>query len=143
MKRIYLVVLGFFFTLFNLQAQCKSFVKKTCMPALSPFVTNGQINTAVFAPGDHAEMPISFYGGQTYRIIVCSQEILGKINFKLKDASGKVIFNNAEHEFKNQWDFKAENTQQVKLELEVPNEKTENGLMHTGCVSIIIGFKKS
>jgi hypothetical protein len=143
MKRTLLFLLAYLFTLNFISAQCRAFIKKSCLPGLAPYSTNGQINTAVFAPGDHAEMPLTFKSEQNYRVIVCSQEILGKVIFKLKDLNGKVLFNNAEHEFKNTWDFKVEGTQQYKLEIEVPNEKTENGLMHTACVSIIIGYKKN
>ncbi len=123
--------------------QCKNFVKKSCLPLLHPFTTNGQINNAVFAPGDHAEMPLTFSEGFTYRVIVCGQEILGKINFKILNNENVVVFDNTDHEFVNLWDFKITNTQQVKLIINVPEEKAENGIMHTGCVSIILGFKKN
>ena len=124
-------------------AQCKAFVKRSCLPLLPPFTTNGQINNAVFAPGDHAEMPLTFSDGFTYRVIVCSQEILGKINFKIMNNENQVVFDNADHDYVNLWDFKITSTQQVKLVINVPEEKTHNEIMHTGCVSIILGFKKN
>jgi hypothetical protein len=130
---------------FSANAQCKSFVKKKCLPALSPYTTNGQINTAQFASGDHAEIPLSFFENTSYRIIVCNQEILGKVIFKVMDATKQVIFDSEQQGDVSQWDFKSVSNQTLTLYVEVPAEKAGNHteMMHTGCVSVIIGFKKS
>ena len=126
-------------------AQCKNFVKKKCLPSLAPYVTNGQISTANFAPGDHAEIPISFFENTDYRIIVCGQEVLGKITYKLLDANKNVVFDNSKFDYTNTWDFSSSSNQSLTLVVEVPSDKADNHsqLMHTGCVSVIIGFKKS
>ncbi|MFN5182211.1 MAG: hypothetical protein ACK5D5_04205 [Bacteroidota bacterium] len=145
MNKTNLFFVAFFILVSNLAvAQCKSFVKKKCLPTLAPYVTNGQINTANFSPGDHAEIPVSFFENTEYRIIVCGQEILGKINYKLLDANKNVVFDNAQHEFANSWDFSSVSNQSFTLVVEVPSDKSDNHsqMMHSGCVSVIIGFKK-
>lgn len=146
MKRI-LTVLLFWAALtpFAGTAQCKNFTKKKCMPSLSPYVTNGQINTAMFVPGDKAEIPLSFFENTSYRIIVCNQEIIGNIVFKVLDANKNVLFDNKGVGYVSSWDFKSVSNQSLTLYVEIPPEdgKNPNNLVHQGCVSIIVGFKKS
>ena len=61
----------------NSFSQCKGFVKKQ-IPKLAPFIHNGQINSSVLLSGDHAELTLTFYSGQNYRILVSNQETLGR-----------------------------------------------------------------
>jgi hypothetical protein len=127
----------------NSYSQCKGFVKKTCMPKLAPFIFNGQMNTTTLLAGDNAEVGLTFYAGQTYRIIICAQEVLGTVHFKLKDATGKVVFDNAAHDDTDFWDFKAETTQQLTVEVNVPKTDATNKIVPSGCVSVLVGFKQS
>ena len=145
MKNRYFILSVLSVMLFSFShAQCKNFVKKKCLPSLAPYVTNGQISTATFAPGDHAEIPLSFFENTNYRIIVCGQEILGKVNYKLIDANKNIVFDNAQFEYTNSWDFSSASNQSLTLVVEVPSDKSDNHsqMMHTGCVSVIVGFKK-
>lgn len=142
-KIFFFTVLTALFTL-SADAQCRSFVKKKCLPSLAPYTTNGQINTAQFATGDQADIPLSFFENTSYKIIVCSQEVLGNVNFKILDAKQNVLFDNADKDFVNHFEFKSSSNQTLTLHVEVPDEKKDNlsQMMHTGCVSVIIGFKK-
>src|SRR5438067_1059251 len=72
-------------------AQCKGFVKKQ-IPKLAPFIHNGQVNSSVLLSGDQAELTLTFYSGQTYRILVSNQEVLGDVYFVMKDAEKKQLF---------------------------------------------------
>ena len=63
---------------------------------LSPFIHNGQINSSVLLAGDHAELTLTFYSGQTYRILVSSQDVLGDVFFLMKDASKGQLFSSKE-----------------------------------------------
>jgi hypothetical protein len=141
--QVLLVVIAIL-TSIGARAQCKSFTKKKCMPALAPYTTNGQINTATFSAGDHAEIPLSFFENTSYRVIVCNQEILGKITFKVLDGNKNVLFDNAGVDFVNSWDFKSMSNQSLTLYIEVPEGGSDNHsqMMHSGCVSVIVGFKK-
>lgn len=124
------------------QAQCKSFTKKTCLPNLEPYVYNGQLNSAVLSEGDVAELLLTFYGGQDYRINICSREILGKIQFQVYDTDKNLLFDNTSNELTNVWDFKSNSTQQLIVRVTVPEEKNRSGMVQSGCVSILVGFKE-
>jgi hypothetical protein len=127
---------------FALQAQCKGFVKKTCLPKLKPYTINGQVSSAVMSAGESADLQMTFYSGQEYRIIVCSQEVLGKVGFKVLDSGKNEIFNSNENDDPSTWDFKVKSTQQLIIEIVVPALSSPNSLVPTGCVSVLVGFKK-
>lgn len=123
----------------SLVAQCKSFTKNECKPKLSPYIYNGQLNSAVLNEGDIAELMLTFYSNQDYRIVVCSAEELGNVKFRLVDAQGQEIFSNTDHEMIDHWDFHTNSTQQLTVEVSVL-ESDEETLSKSGCVSILIGF---
>ena len=134
---------GFLFLSVNYaNAQCKNFTLKKCMPGLAPFLHNGQLNSTTLSPGESAEMQMTFYSGQEYRILVCGQEILGKVGFKITDMNKKSLFDSREHDHAPYWDFKMESTQQIIIEVIVPSSKSENDLEQSACVSMLIGYKK-
>lgn len=123
-------------------SQCKGFTKKNCLPQLEPYVYNGQLNSAVLNEGDVAELLLTFYGGQDYRIYICSQEVLGQVEFKLLDTDRNTIFDNTEQEKIDHWDFSANSTQQLIVQVKVPDNTAANEIVNSGCVSILIGFKE-
>ena len=122
-------------------AQCKGFVKKQ-IPKLSPFIHNGQVNSSVLLSGDEAELTLTFYSGQTYRILVSAQEVLGGVYFVMKDAGKAQLFSSKGQEKLGYWDFSVESTQQITVQVIVPNVDTPSGLVPSGCVSILVGFKQ-
>jgi hypothetical protein len=124
-------------------SQCKGFTKKQCLPVLEPYLYNGQLNSAILNEGDVAELLLTFYGGQDYRILVCSQDMLGNVEFKLFDTERNPIFSNKEHGLVNVWDFSANSTQQLIVQVKVPSAETKTDIVNSGCVSILIGFKEN
>ena len=122
-------------------AQCKGFVKKQ-IPRLSPFIHNGQINSSVLLSGDHAELTLTFYAGQTYRIMVATQEELGKTYFVMRDANKTQLFSSKDQGKLDHWDFTAESTQQFTVEVVIPDNEASSGLVPSGCVSVLVGFKQ-
>ena|SRR5690349_16148267 len=122
-------------------AQCKGFVKKQ-IPKLAPFIHNGQVNSSVLLSGDHAELTLTFYSGQTYRILVSSQDALGDVYFIMRDANKTQLFSSKEQGKFYYRDFTVESTQQMTVEIMVPNVDTPSGLVPSGCVSILVGFKQ-
>ncbi|MCC7301036.1 MAG: hypothetical protein IT233_00185 [Bacteroidia bacterium] len=123
------------------QSQCKGFVKKSALPKLSPFISNGQSNNTTMRPGDNAEIIMNFFSGQDYRIVVTGQPILGTVQFKVKDMTGNVLYNSAEHDDADFFDFRVNNTQQLKVEVIIPPYTGDNQIIPTGCVAILVGFK--
>jgi len=123
-------------------AQCKGFTKKECLPQLKPYVYNGQLNSAVLNEGDVAELLLTFYSGQDYRIFVCSQEMLGNVEFKLLDTDKNTLFYNKDHDYVKFWDFKSNSTQQLIVQVCIPQSEVKSEIVQSGCVSILAGFKE-
>ncbi|HKL03478.1 MAG TPA: hypothetical protein VJ911_07365, partial [Cryomorphaceae bacterium] len=55
--------------------QCRNFVKKNCGTAMNGYVPAENFNAAKLLPGDIAEVRMTFYGGEDYRILVCGAPI--------------------------------------------------------------------
>lgn len=123
-------------------AQCSAFIKKKCMPKISPFTHNGQMNSTTLSSGQTTELNLTFYAGQAYRILVCTEEILGDVTFQVMDMSRKVVFDSKDNNFPDFWDFKVKNTQQFIIHVDVPKSNSPSSVLPTGCVSILVGFKK-
>ena len=126
----------------TVSAQCATFVKKKCMPKISPFTQNGQMNTSTLSSGQKTSLNLTFYAGQDYRILVCAQEQLGDVTFKILDMQGKVVFDSPQNDSPDFWDFKVKNTQQFIVEVQVPESESTSSVLPSGCVSIVVGFKK-
>jgi hypothetical protein len=123
-------------------AQCSAFLKKKCMPKIQPFQLNGQVNTSTLTSGQKTSLNLTFYQGQDYRIVVCGQPQLGDLSFKVLDMNKKVVFDSRKNDSPDFWDFKVKNTQQFVVEVQVPESESTSSVLPTGCVSIMVGFKK-
>jgi hypothetical protein len=125
------------------QAQCRSFAKNKCIPALAPYKFNETFNAAQLAPGEEAEVDLTFYSGQEYRVLVCAHPILGNVNWRLSDASGKSLFESSADDPKPSFEFRVATTQKLTIHIDVPSTaKGGNGMMKVGCVGILVGFKE-
>lgn len=124
-----------------INAQCKSFTKKICLPELKPYKHNGKLNSTVLSPGDKAEMSMTFFSGQNYRLLVCAQDVLGTASYKVMDADRNIIFESTKSPDKKYFEFKVSSTQQLIVEITIPNKKTLTGIIPEGCVSILVGYK--
>ena len=129
----------------NVNAQCKGFTKKRCLPSLSPYMHNGQLTSAILKPGDSADIDLTFNAGKEYKILVCNQDQIGKVQFKILDQSRKVLYESNPEETNPSWSFKVENTQKLIVQLKVPKMEMNNqrtNLVPNGCVALLVGFKK-
>ena len=143
MKKILFIILTlsvFLGTSQQAAAQCKKFTKQECLPNLKPYTYNGQLNSAILAEGDVAELLLTFHKGQKYRITVCNQEIIGDVQFKIFDTKKNLIFDKSKHTGQSYWDFMSNSTQQLIIQVTVPEEKPKNEIIKTGCVTILVGF---
>ena len=124
-------------------AQCRSYTKRKCLPRLAPYMNNGQLNTALMSPGQTAEILMNFNSGQSYRIVVCGEGVLGPIEFQVKDATGSVLFNNKTKDaISDFWDFKMDQTSQLTLFVKVPEQVDKTQFNTVGCVTVLVGFRK-
>ena len=141
---ICVILASFVFTI-NANAQCKRYTKRECLPSLSPYMHNGQLTSAVLYPGDSADVALTFNAGKEYRILVCNQEQIGNVQFKVLDKSRKVLYKSDPKNANPSWDFKVANTQQFIVQLTVPAMKKsnqKNNLVPNGCVALLVGFKE-
>jgi hypothetical protein len=123
------------------QAQCRSFAKNKCVPGLAPYKFNESFNAAQLAPGEEAEVNLTFFSGQEYRVMVCAHPILGEVNWKLVDENNKAVFESLAPEPKPHFDLKATTTTRMKIVVWVPS-KPKSDMVHVGCVAILMGFKE-
>ncbi len=123
------------------EAQCKAFAKNKCVPELAPYKFNENFNAAQLSPGDEAEVALTFYSGQEYRVAVCVHPILGEVNWKLVDENNKIVFESLADEPKHFFDVKAAATTQLRCVVWVPT-KGKTDMVHVGCVAIMLGFKE-
>jgi len=126
-------------TPFVSQAQCKHFTKKKCIPQLEEYKFNGQLNTAILTRGEEAELMLSFYSGQKYRMFVCAEEQLGDVTYQILDIDKNVIYDSEGKETQI-FDFQVPSTQQLIVKVIVHGEGTSHELEFQGCVSVLIGF---
>ena len=123
------------------QAQCRSFAKNKCVPELAPYKFNETFNAAQLAAGEEAEVNLTFFSGQEYRVLVCSHPILGEVNWKLVDSNNKIVFESLADSPKHHFDLRAGATTQMKVVVWVP-EGDKTDMVHVGCVAIMVGFKE-
>lgn len=135
-----LLALGLSFASIEAHAQCRSFTKKNCIPALEDYVQNENYNSAILIPGDEAELMITFLAGQNYRLVVCGHPILGEVQFDISDNGGRELFNSENAEDSDHVDFRVESTQQLMVRVRVP--ESNGSILHEGCVSILLGSKE-
>lgn len=138
-KGLLLIILLISITGFTYGQSCRTYAKKECRPAMAPYIHNGQLNTAILFPGDKADILLTFYSGQKYRILVCAQAQLKGFSFRILDIDRNEIFN-SKAKNANMFDFKVASTQQLIVEVTVPESKAANGIESQGCVSIMVGF---
>ena len=79
-KAIFLAAIFSIAILGDVAAQCsKTWVRKKCVPKITPFIHNGQMNTTPLKEGGRMETTLTFYSGQDYRILVCAEETLENV----------------------------------------------------------------
>ena len=125
-----------------LNAQCKQFAKNTCKSGLEPYQHDGNYHAALLIEGEEAELYKTFYSGRQYRIGVCGAPNLDRIEFKIIDSrSGKVLYDNSQHDYVWKWDFTLESSQQLKITIRVLAPETNLEEPEEGCVAIMFGSK--
>lgn len=125
-------------------SQCRSYAKRKCRPALEPYIHSGQLQSAILRPGETAEVMLTFTAGQSYRVLVCAQPILGDVTFKVLDTDKNLIYDSANGEdgANSSFDFKVASTQQLIISITVPEDPdVAIDLVPEGCIAILTGFK--
>lgn len=126
---------------FNINAQCKSFAKKSCLPELGSYTHDGNYHAAVLVEGEEAELYKTFYSDMEYRVAICGDEELPPVEFRVIDTNRNVLYSNKDEKFAKTWDFNLQTSQQLKLIVKVNSSGQSGNSPARGCVSIMFGFK--
>ena len=121
MKYTILLLASFAFFTVEASSQCRGFTKRNCVPILEDYLQNDNYNAAILIPGDEAELDMAFYGGVSYRIVVCSQSILGDVEFSLNDYNSNALWTNTEGE--KHLDIQVAKHSNSRLKLKYPQIK--------------------
>ena len=107
---------------------CNTFHKKYCQPAGNElFQYNAQSKSALFAIGKTSELNIIVYGGQDYRISLCTDKNLGeRVEFKIyeEDKSTKkrdLLYDNSKDDYTSEIEFSNDYTIRLIIEVTVPD----------------------
>jgi hypothetical protein len=125
----------------NVDGQCKTFAKGECLPKLSPYTHDGNYHAAVLVEGEEAELYKTFYSDMEYRVAIIGESKLPNIEFKILDEDKNVLYSNKENNYAKTWDFKLENSKQLKLIVKVTSFNKPGDVPANGCVAIMFGFK--
>jgi hypothetical protein len=125
----------------SLNAQCKAFAKKTCLPELGGYTHDGNYHAAILAEGEEAELFKTFYSDMEYRMAICGEETLKQIEFTVYDASNNILYSSKETSDAKTWDFRLQSSQQLRIMISVGSSGGSGTTPASGCVSIMFGFK--
>jgi len=136
---VFLFVMGF--SSQDASAQCKNFVKNSCIPQLTPFIHDGNYQSVTMSEGEEAEVYKTVFAGQAYRLIICTENALPNVEFVVSDNKRNVLFDNRKNDNVKIWDFKFDASQQIKLTIRIPKPQKE-GKSESGCVGVLFGMKE-
>ncbi len=142
MKKIIISFVIFFMLIYSIsaKAQCADFVKKGLTKLdTTVYLHDGRVNAISLSEGDNIDVYKPFYKDRNYRIVVLAENLSG-VTFKIVDTQKKVIFNSAE-KHSTTWDYTPEKNQNLIITVQVPKVHEDEGA--TGCVAVIIGYKKA
>ena len=126
-------------------SQCKYFAKQHCKPLLQPYLHDGNYNAATMHAGESAELYKTLYAGQQYKLAISGEESLPKVQFKVLNMNGTVLYDNSEHNYKKTWKLKTNASQQIIIKVSIPNSTKSNSSdqqKQKGCVAIMFGIKR-
>ncbi len=121
------------------QFQCKRFVEKRCKVFWDDYVPNPQNILAELETGQTSELNMIFYRGHDYRVILCGEEHLGDLRFKILSSKGDVLFDNQEYDMTQEWDFTMSTTKRLIIEVTAPGGGGD--FVESGCVAVMIGLR--
>jgi hypothetical protein len=95
------------------------------------------LNSASLPEGGVVDFKLTCYTGMTYRLALASEQILGKVSFRVLDEDNNEVYNSNDNNTTS-WDFNVGSSQELTVEISVPlTDKTIRG-----CVALLVGFKE-
>lgn len=122
--------------------QCVSFARNIAKPLLREFIHDGNYNATYMEEGESAELYKTFFEDEEYRLVVSAVDSLPQLHIRLLDDQRNIVFDNANHDFVQVWDFTAETTGTMIVYVKIPqNEQGEQ--ITGGCIAILFGVKST
>jgi len=140
--RLIAVLVLFFVSASQSEAQCFSYARGVCKSELNGYVHDGNFNATILSEGESAEIYKTFFSGQEYRVVVCKVDSLPPVNFKIINGEDNILFDSKKNGGVNVWDFKLETTQQLIVQVKVSEKDKSSKEKIAGCVSILFGIKR-
>ncbi len=123
-------------------SQCKGFTKRNCLSDLSPYISNGQLIAAKMVKGQEAEIELNFQKNIDYRLIICAEDFLEGLSYRLIDEDDNVFTAKTLKGVSSTIDFEVSENSELKLQITIPEKESNTGIIRNGCVSILIGFRE-
>jgi len=136
-------LLAMVFSSQNALAQCKTFVKSSCLPQITPYIHDGNYQAVIMSEGEEAEVYKTIFSGQSYRLIVCVDDLLPNVEFVVSDIRRNILFDNRKNGNVKLWDFKPEASQQIKVTIRIPKSQkqgTGDRELIVGCVGVLFSL---
>lgn len=137
MKTTILAVIISLFTL-NLNAQCKNFVQKADMEAMSGYECES-VQVAQMYSGDEAVITQPIAANKRYKIQILKADFLGDYNMEISDKKNRAVSMEVNTEDERYFQIATEKATEVKLYLSLDKTESLTGLQRSGCVAILVG----
>jgi hypothetical protein len=118
-------------------AQCDSIASACQSHIAQHYISDGQVYRSLLSGDDIAEFQTTLFGGNTYRIAVCSGVSDSNLIFRLSDQEHNLLFSNTDYDKAPYWDFYVENTMSVSIDVLLDTTRKDSG-----CAVVVIGFQK-
>lgn len=136
------VVLVLFTLLMNStesKSQCKHFSKKKCTQMVDGLLLSNRYVINNLFEGETVDFLIPFYGGQEYKLALCSQEMIKETTFfSVYSDEGDLLYDSKNGE--DTWRFELESFQVFKVEIRVESKQLESDIIPSGCASLLVGI---
>jgi hypothetical protein len=114
----------------SVMSQCRTFIDNN-------YISDGQQYMSLITGDQTAEFSVIFYGGNTYRIIICGGNEKSELLFVLYDKYRNQLFNSSDFNYTKYWDFQFESTIECFIEA-----RFIKNINNSGFAVILIGLKK-
>ncbi|WP_282126791.1 hypothetical protein [Marinifilum flexuosum] len=142
MRILFTISVLFFLANTNLvYSQCKEFAKKDCKPLLENYIHDGNYNGIVLNVDEDVELHKAFFKGQKYRVVVCREDFLPPIHFKILNSDYEVLFDNKDDGYSNKYDFELKDSQTLIISMKFVTENKEYDKSMNGCVVVLFGLE--
>jgi hypothetical protein len=114
----------------SVMSECRSFLDKN-------YISDGQQYMSLITGDQTAEFSVIFYGGNTYRVIICGGNENSELMFSLYDKYRNELFKSSDFIYTNYWDFQFESTVECFIEA-----RFSKNINISGFAVILVGLKK-